>query len=119
MKEGEKILRTKEPEDDLWFEDLQKLFRDKRKEGHEIIIAGDFNNNLNDKDEKVNTFMRQKLRMNEAMIDRYGKGPPTHVNGSTTIDGIFTTAGLHAIQGGYVSHRDSPSDHSWIWVDFK
>ena len=118
MKEGEEILRNKEP-DDLWFEDLEKLFRDKRKEGHEIIIAGDFNNNLNDKDGKVIKFMRQKLRMNEAMIDRYGKGPPTHVNGSTTIDGIFTTAGLHAIQGGYVSHRDSPSDHSWIWIDFK
>ena len=108
--------RTELSAEKSWFDDLEELIREKKNEGNEIIIAGDFNNDLNDSKSKVNKYMKT-MGMREILINRYGKGPPTHQRGSTTIDGIYATSGIEAIQGGYVEEFDSPGDHRFIWID--
>jgi hypothetical protein len=48
--------------------------------GHEILVGGDFNDNLNDPASKTRKFM-DELGLRELMIDTYGNGPPTHIRG--------------------------------------
>ena len=102
--------------EEVWLNDLRELIREKTKEGNEIIVAGDFNNNLNDNDSKINKFM-DECGMREILITRYGDGPPTHQRGSTTIDRIYTTEGIEAVQGGYFLELDSPGDYRFLWID--
>ena len=114
-----KLRRTGKTEisaEKAWFDDLYELVQSKKNDGNEIIIAGDFNNDLNDIRSKVNKHM-EKMGMKEILITRYGKGPPTHQRGSKTIDGIYATSGIKVIQGGYVEEFDSPGDHRFLWVD--
>lgn len=79
---------------ELWFSDLEKLILEKRQLGHEIMITGDFNDDLNDPTSAIQQFM-QRVGLRELMIEKYGHGPPTHKRGSTTIDGVFVTEKLH------------------------
>jgi hypothetical protein len=69
---------------------LKDLIQDKRNTGHKIIVAGDFNDDLNNKKVGNKSFMDQ-MGLKELMISNYGKGPPTHIRGSKTIDGIFAS----------------------------
>ena len=59
--------------------------RPKRKEGHEIIIAGDFNNNFDDKDAEINRTMRE-WGLRNILKERLGLGPATHTNTGREID---------------------------------
>jgi hypothetical protein len=102
--------------EDLWFLDLGALITEKKEEGHEIIVAGDFNDDLNNNESKTNRFM-DKLGLKEALISLNGNGPPTHIRGSTTIDGVFATPGIQVCQGKYTTFEQSPSDHRWIVLD--
>lgn len=62
---------------DMWYRDLAHFIREKRQAGHSIIIAGDFNDDLNNRQSRINQFMeREGLR--EIMVERYGPGPPTY-----------------------------------------
>jgi hypothetical protein len=78
--------------------------------GHEVLIAGDFNDDLNDPNSATQQFM-QRVGLRELMIEKYGHGPPTHNRGLTTIDGVFATEKLHMRQGKYIKFDQSPSDH--------
>ena len=99
-----------------WYEDLKRLVEEKNTEGNKVIIGGDFNDDLNRRKGKINKFMK-KLGLKEAMMNRYGAGPATHNRGSTTIDGIYIPKGMEIVQGGYISEKDSPGDHRFIWID--
>ena len=101
---------------DLWDKDLMALVDTFKNKGHELIVAGDWNDDLNSETSKVQDMMTSK-GMREIIINRYGKGPETHQEGTTTIDGIFTTSGIDIRQGGYTSHEVSPGDHRWTWID--
>jgi hypothetical protein len=101
---------------DLWYHDLSDLVTEKISQGHEVIVAGDFNDDLNDEKGKTRLFMKT-LGLRELMIDRYGKGPATHIRGTKTIDGIFATSRIRITQGYYLTFEQSPSDHRWIVVD--
>jgi hypothetical protein len=79
-------------------------------------VAGDFNDNLNDKNNAVNRFMSE-LGMREIMIEFNGSGPATHIRGSSKIDGVYATYGIQATYTGYTSFEQSPSDHRWLIVD--
>lgn len=48
--------------DKLWFHDLQELIKEKIKENHEIIVAGDFNDDLNNTTGVTRTFMMNLTR---------------------------------------------------------
>lgn len=111
-----KVLGNEDTPDKLWFLDLKDLIQDKRTKGHEIIVAGDFNDDLNNEKSATRVFMDQ-MGLTEIMISNYGKGPPTHIRGSKTIDGIFASRRIVMNRGYYVSFEKSPSDHRWIVVD--
>ena len=101
---------------ELWDKDLTKLVSNLKNKGHEIIVAGDWNDDLN----KVNGTVRgmmTRIGLKEVLISRYGEGPETYQGGTKTIDGIFVSTGLKITQGGYTTHEASPSDHRWVWMD--
>ena len=101
---------------ELWDKDLATLVTAFKDKGHEIIIGGDWNDDLNDETGKVQISMQQ-LGLSEILIARYGKGPETFHSGTKTIDGIFATRGINIKQGGYTTHEESPGDHRWLWID--
>ena len=104
---------TKQPEK-AWEEDLVKLINEKKNEGG-VIVMGDFNDNLNMRDGKVNKLFSD-IEMRECLNERYGDGPATYFLGSTKIDGIFVTRDMDITQGGYIDEEDSPGDHKSLWM---
>ena len=109
-----KIHTAKQPED-FWEDDLSSLILSKKEFGG-VIVLGDFNDDLNKSDGKVNTFFRH-LDMRELLNEKYGEGPATHSFGTTKIDGIYGTNNIVIRQGGYGGMGLSPSDHLYPWVD--
>lgn len=104
----------------LWIEDISDLIKEKQDSGCEIILSGDFNDDLLDQGSPVNK-MAHKLGLREALIEKYNvtEGFSTYSRGSKVIDGVFLSNGLDLEVGGYTSQDDSPSDHRWIWFDIK
>jgi hypothetical protein len=111
-----KTVQLDDSPDSLWYTDLKTLITEKMELGHEVLVAGDFNDDLNNKNSVTNKFMHT-LGMQELMNASIGKGPATHIRGSTKIDGIFATHGIHASFTGYTSFEQSPSDHRWMIID--
>ena len=83
----------------LWEKDLKELIRTKRDEGHKIIVAEDFNDNLNDDNATINTLMRQ-WGLRNLIQERIGDGPATYHRRQNTIDGVFGTERLEVEQCG-------------------
>ena len=102
----------------LWEKDLKDLIRTKRAEGNEIIVAGDFNDNLNDDNATINTLMRQ-WGLRNLIQDRIGNGPATYHRERNTIDGVFGTERLEVEQCGYSSFDEAPGDHRWHFLDIR
>lgn len=111
-----KVMSNEITPEDLWYCDLGAAIEEKLSVGHEIIIAGDFNDDLSDADGKTRQFM-ENLGLCELLIEAYGRGPATHIRGSKTIDGVFASNGIHMNQGKYVSFEKSPGDHRWLVID--
>ena len=103
--------------EELWEEDLKSLIEGMRYIG-EVIVMGDFNDDLNKCNCKVNTFFNQ-MDMREVLNEKYGPGPPNHALGSTKIDGIYATSGISIKQGGYGGLQMKPGDHLYPWVDIE
>jgi hypothetical protein len=95
---------------------LQKQIELWRAEGCEIIIAGDFNENI------LSTNLTEffhNLDMTEVVSDQHGDKPPnTMIQGSQPIDGIFATEGVTPSNSGYLPFDwGIASDHRAIWID--
>jgi hypothetical protein len=96
--------------DDLWTQIDQ--WRD---EGNQIIMAGDWNTDVQD-----NTFLQPFRERNlvPSITHRHGnQGPETYSRGSKPIDEIFCSSSLHVVSAGYMEHGKSTGDHQPIWVD--
>jgi hypothetical protein len=70
---------------------------------------------------KLTNFMN-KLEMKEAILSRHGMrhAPSTHIEGSTPIDGIFTTRGISIQGSGYLAFSEGVKgkpDHRSAWFD--
>ena len=72
------LARYKQPEE-AWEADLIKLVIEKKAEGS-VIVIGDFNDNLNMIEGKINK-MFHDLDMKEILNARYGEGPATYFLG--------------------------------------
>jgi hypothetical protein len=101
----------------LWENDLSVLIQEKKSLG-EVIVMGDFNDDLNESEGKVSKFFRSK-EMREIISEKYGKGPATYQFGRNTIDGIYATARISIRQGGYGGMTVTPGDHLCPWVDIE
>lgn len=104
----------------LWIADLEKLIQTKMEDNCEIIVCGDFNDNLIQEDSEV-VSMFSSLGLREVLIEKYRDSgiPPTYERGQHTIDGVFMSRGLNIHKGGYTSFDHSPSDHRWLWFDIE
>jgi exonuclease III len=111
-----KTLQLDDTPDSIWYSDLKALIQEKIELGHQVIVGGDFNDNLNNNNSKTNKFMWD-LGMRELMNEQQGNGPATHIRGSTKIDGIFAMQGIRPSFIQYTSFEQSPSDHRWIIID--
>ena len=100
----------------IWDNDLRTLIESFTSKEHEVIVGGDWNNDLNNTNGRVHTMLKE-VGLREVIIERYGSGPNTHARGSNTIDGVFATAGITIKRGGYTTFECSPSDHRWVWLD--
>ena len=108
-----KVLTNDQSPEMLWFADLRALIVEKQAAGHEVLVAGDFNDDLNNSAGKIHIFMTE-LGLREILNERYGPGPATYIRGTKKIDGVYATYGLHIESGSYTTFDESPSDHRWI-----
>jgi Reverse transcriptase (RNA-dependent DNA polymerase) len=85
------------------------------KEGNQVILTGDFNEDINGKN-------IQKFLSDVGLVDliqsQHGVAPNTNIHGSKPIDGIFGSTSLTATRSGFMSFAwGLSSDHRLIWVD--
>jgi hypothetical protein len=94
----------------MWKKDIADLIREKKTARHEVIVAGDFNDDLNDERGTIEQFMAE-LGLRNLIKEINGPGPNTYSRGTTSIDGAYGTPRIKLKQGGYSSFDESPSDH--------
>jgi endonuclease/exonuclease/phosphatase (EEP) superfamily protein YafD len=84
--------------------------------GYQIIVAGDFNEDVTSA--TIKRFF-EKLSMKELIIQQNGINTPNKfINGYLPIDGIFATTGITPIVSGYTAFSwGLYSDHRLLWVD--
>ena len=97
-----------------FWEDLLVNVRMWLEAGDQIILTGDWN-------EDVNAVQRKyfaPLGIREVLLEKYGPAPNTFEFGSKPIDGIFMSSTLEIQQGGYLPFGEGvDSDHRSLWVD--
>ena len=93
--------------------DLKSAIEEKVRDGHQMIIMGDFNSHYNG----LTNWM-----MNVGLIDihhnSFGPGPITHTRSkSEAIDRVFVSPHLQMAKGGFLSFSKLMSDHRGLWMD--
>jgi len=100
----------------MWKKEIAELIREKRTAGHEVIVAGDFNDDLNDEQGTIEQLMAE-LGLQNLIKDTNRPGPNTYSRGKTSIDGAYGTPRIKLKQGGYSTFDKSPSDHRFFYLD--
>jgi hypothetical protein len=101
---------------DLFFTDLDKAITTWIDEGDQLIVQGDFNEDV--RSSRIRNFFL-KFAMHEAIISRFPLVPPnTYAKGRYPIDGIFVTATLQVLRAGYTPVTwGMQTDHRLLWLD--
>lgn len=95
--------------------DLQNLLSTLRQEGYRLVVMGDFN-----RDMSLNRGLRAILEgqgLKDALTERHGQGPASHIRGSKAIDGIWVSQNIEMLKGGVEAGNKILSDHRMLWVD--
>ena len=103
----------------LYDEDLKELIQDKLHSGHQLIVMGDFNQNVTStgKTSTTNKMLRS-LGLEEQITSKHGSAaPPTFIYGNHPIDGIYTTRHIEPLRYGYLPGNIQISDHRILWMD--
>jgi hypothetical protein len=97
-------------------QDLGTQLKDLIKDNNQIIVCGDFNENV--QGTKIKQFF-QTYNMHELILFQHGTtAPNTYTEGTLPIDGIFGTKGIDTISSGYSSFGwGMYSDHRLLWID--
>jgi hypothetical protein len=97
--------------------DLLSLLRWWEASGDEILMMGDFNENVYSGAISA-VLAGEDLRMTEICYRATGKHlPPTHSRGSTLIDAVFGTAGLVGSAASLLPFNEGVGDHRVFIVD--
>jgi len=98
----------------VFFEDFWKQIDVWLEQGDQLIIAGDWNNDIRKK-KFLENFTKRNLI--PAIHHVHGNElPPTYNEGSKPIDEIFVSSTLKINACGYLPHGSSLGDHRPIWV---
>ena len=98
-----------------YWEDLWREVDKWTEEGEQLIIGGDWN-----QDVRKETFLTEfKARnLSSAIINKHGnQGPETFSKGSKPIDEIFVSPSIKVIAAGYLEHGHNQGDHIPIWIE--
>jgi hypothetical protein len=108
-----------EPRTAFW-DDLCKAVTIWLREGNQLIIGGDFNQDTSTITQFNQFSMRDALRQRHNSTTEELRGtPPTYNRGATTLDTIFGTPSLVCTYGGYLEYGQvCLSDHRSPWLDF-
>ena len=86
--------------------------------GNEIILLGDFNENVYT-GRLAKMLAGDDLRMTEQCFKTTGrKIPPTHVRGSRPIDAVYATSGVICVNAGILAKYVGVGDHRCFIMDF-
>ena len=101
----------------FFFNDLSDFLQERLQAQEQLIVMGDFNHIINSS--TVQHFLSQHHLHNihRTLHPSYNTNLPTYQRGSHTIDAIFASPGLSAIQGGFLGFRTFPTDHRLLWCD--
>ena len=84
----------------------------------QIIVMGDFNQDVS---HHSITSLFSSLGMHNLLATLFPTSYPppihSHQRGTSIIDGIFASHGIHAIKGGFLADHLFSSDHKPIWAD--
>ena len=98
-----------------FWEDLWKEIDKWIEQGEQLIIGGDWN-----QDVRREIFLRpfRKRNLIPAITHKHGSnGPETFNNGSKPIDEIFTSMTIKVQAAGYLEHGKAQGDHRPIWIE--
>lgn len=100
-----------------FFRDLAKEITTWQLEGDQILLAGDFNEPVNN--EHIIQFFAS-LHMVNILSQRHPSDTPasTHTRGSTVIDAVWASSALSCAAGTWLSFETSPADHRSLVLDF-
>ena len=97
--------------------DLLNLIRECRTAGEEIILIGDFNENVYDGLLSQN-LLHDDIRMSELCFRITGSRlPSTHIRGSVPIDAVYATTGVGGLAVTLLPHRAGVGDHRVFVID--
>jgi endonuclease/exonuclease/phosphatase family metal-dependent hydrolase len=99
-----------------FFIDLQLEIKKWIECGEQIVIMGDFNEDV--RSSYINNYFKQ-FGMTEIITNQHGTNAPnTYARGQIPIDGIFATQTLAAVLSGYSPlYWGTGTDHRMVWVD--
>ncbi len=97
--------------------DLISLLRQWKAAGVEILLMGDFNENVYMGPFSL-TLLADDLRMTElCQWITGGRLPATHTRGSTPIDAVYATAGIHGTSVALLPCNEGIGDHRVFVLD--
>ena len=101
----------------IFWEDLWEMVDTCQKDGEQIILMGDWNQDV--REEKfLEPFKIRNLK--PSITERHGNsGPGIYQRGTATIDEIFTSFTIEVKTAGYLEHEHIRSDHRITWVYFQ
>ena len=103
--------------------DLTKSITQEREKGHDIIVLGDVNEDLDQEDNRINNFLNENGLYNIIKERNEGKGPATYDRGKKCIDLIAVSECIPAeaiSAAGYLPFYDGIfSDHRGSYIDIK
>jgi hypothetical protein len=99
--------------------DLLHLIRSWKTAGDEIILMGDFNENIYEGNLARN-LLHEDIRMSELCQHTTGSRlPNTHIHGSVPVDAVFATAGISCTAVTLLPHRVGVGDHYVFLLDIE
>jgi hypothetical protein len=100
---------------DAVLEDLGRSIDHWRNNGDQIVVGGDFNENVQSqniqqwcRDHQLTNTIGNKFNINRAA---------TFNRGTHSIDAILVSHTIHPIKAGYLPFGSFPSDHRCLWID--
>ena len=95
---------------ELW-EEIDKW----RSNGEQLIIMGDWNNDVSDKTFKE-LFRQRDLVPAVTSQHEFMSPPATHNRGKKAIDEIFISSSIKVNRAGFLGHGALPTDHRLAWI---